>query len=78
MSQRDGTPDNLVDSTPYGSLKPNIVTTVITDVGEQLTIPYGSLKPNAPAPHPVAQTQPAPQPQGPEQPVLPAPPSTEN
>ena len=85
MAEHDETPEKLIgsipygsvrqprvraqDSIPYGSLNPNTVTTVIPDTGEKLTIPYGSLQPNAPAP--VAQTPQA------QQPVNQAPPPTE-
>ena len=70
MAERDETPDKLIgsipygsvrqriraqDSIPYGSLKPNVTPTVLPD-GEKLTIPYGSLKTTAPAP--VPQTTP--------------------
>ncbi len=38
------------DTIPFGSVRPNITTTVMPDIGEKLTIPYGSLKTTAPAP----------------------------
>lgn len=44
------------DTIPFGSLKPETTTTVKPDIGEKLTIPYGSLQPSGRSP--VAQTQP--------------------
>jgi hypothetical protein len=65
MSEQDETPDKLIGSIPYGSVRP------ANRIRAQDSIPYGSLQPNAPAP--VART---PQAQQPVNQALPMPPSS--